>query len=172
MNTLRNPYVKLAVDSVRFYLNHQQVLPCPDNLNGTLNRRAGAFVSIKKQKQLRGCIGTLEPKEENLAKEIIENAVKAACRDPRFDPVSPDELKDLTFSVDVLSPLEKVEDLSKLDPKQYGLIVKSNSRQGVLLPDLDGVQTVEDQIRICRAKGRIRDEDPQEYYRFQVHRFV
>lgn len=172
MNNFSSPYVKLAIDSVRFYLDHHQVLPCPGNLNGELKMRAGAFVSIKKKKQLRGCIGTMMPKEENLAKEIIENAVKAACRDPRFDPVSQDEFQDLTFSVDILSPLEKVEDLSTLNPKQYGLMVKSHSKQGVLLPDLDEVETVADQIRICRAKGKIRDDDPQEYFRFQVHRFA
>lgn len=166
-----HPYVSLARESVGHFLNHHTKLPCPDPLSQDLQARTGAFVSIKKKRQLRGCIGTLEPSEANLAVEIIENALKAALHDPRFSPVSVEELEDLSYSVDVLRPLEKISSTSELDPKVYGLVVRSNSKQGVLLPDLEGVDSIEDQIRICRDKGKIANDEPLEMYRFRVDRY-
>ena len=166
-----HPYVSLARESVGHFLNHHTKLPCPDPLSQDLQARTGAFVSIKKKRQLRGCIGTLEPSEANLAVEIIENALKAALHDPRFSPVSVEELEDLSYSVDVLRPLEKISSTSELDPKVYGLVVRSNSKQGVLLPDLEGVDSIADQIRICRDKGKIADDEPLEMYRFRVDRY-
>ena len=134
-----HPYISLARESVGHFLNHHTKLPCPDPLSQDLQTRTGAFVSIKKKRQLRGCIGTLEPSEANLAVEIIENALKAALHDPRFSPVSLEELEDLSYSVDVLCPLEKISSTSELNPKVYGLVVRSRGKQGVLLPDLEGV---------------------------------
>ncbi|TDJ57664.1 MAG: AmmeMemoRadiSam system protein A [Nitrospina sp.] len=166
-----HPYVSLARESVGHFLNHHTKLPCPDPLSQDLQARTGAFVSIKKKRQLRGCIGTLEPSEANLAVEIIENALKAALHDPRFSPVSVEELEDLSYSVDVLRPLEKISSASDLDPKVYGLVVRSNGKQGVLLPDLEGVDSIADQIRICRDKGKIADDKPLEMYRFRVDRY-
>ena len=166
-----HPYVSLARESVGHFLNHHTKLPCPDPLSQDLQARTGAFVSIKKKRQLRGCIGTLEPSEANLAVEIIENALKAALHDPRFSPVSVEELEDLSYSVDVLRPLEKISSTSELDPKVYGLVVRSNGKQGVLLPDLEGVDSIADQIRICRDKGKIADDAPLEMYRFRVDRY-
>ena len=166
-----HPYISLARESVGHFLNHHTKLPCPDPLSQDLQTRTGAFVSIKKKRQLRGCIGTLEPSEANLAVEIIENALKAALHDPRFSPVSLEELEDLSYSVDVLRPLEKISSTSELDPKVYGLVVRSNGKQGVLLPDLEGVDSIEDQIRICRDKGKITDDEPIEMHRFRVDRF-
>lgn len=166
-----HPYISLARESVQHYLNHHAKLPCPDPLSEDLQSRSGAFVSIKKQKQLRGCIGTLEPSEPNLALEIIENALKAALHDPRFSPVAIEELLDLSYSIDVLRPLEKISSASELDPKVYGLVVRSNGKQGVLLPDLEGVDSVEAQIRICRDKAKIAEGAPLELYRFQVDRY-
>ncbi|CAI2718753.1 AmmeMemoRadiSam system protein A [Nitrospina watsonii] len=171
MDTAVKGYVYLAQQSVAHFLRHQQTLPCPANLPDALKLKAGAFVSIKKNGQLRGCIGTLEPQQDNLAIEIIENAVKAATQDPRFDSVTEDELEALSFSIDVLTPLEPVDDFSKLDPKRYGLVIRHATRQGVLLPDLEGVPTVMDQVRLCRAKGGIAEDDTQEYFRFRVKRF-
>ncbi len=171
MNTYQHPYVQLAKDSVRYFLSHKQKLPCPQKLSKDLREQAASFVSIRKNKQLRGCIGSLEPQEPNLAMEIIENAVKAAHSDPRFDPITPDEMDQLTFSIDVLTPLEKVPNSACLDPRVYGLVVKSNENQGVLLPDIEGVATVKEQLGICRAKGKIKEADPQELYRFKVYRF-
>jgi len=171
MGTLQHPYVSLAQESIHHYLNYSEKLSCPNPLSKDLTSRSGAFVSIKKLKQLRGCIGTLEPCEPNLAMEIIENALKAALHDPRFSPVIPEELQDLTYSIDVVRPLEKISDVSELDPTVYGLVVRSNGKQGVLLPDLEGVDTTAEQIQICRAKGKIPNDEPVEMYRFRVERF-
>lgn len=166
-----HPYISLARQSVQHFLDHRTRMPCPEPLPPDLKSRSGAFVSIKKNKRLRGCIGTLEPCMETLAEEIIENAVKAAMSDPRFDPVTVFELSDLTFSIDVIQPLEPVSDVSELDPSVYGLAVRSNGRQGVLLPDLEGVETTEEQIRICRVKGGIPEDAPVEMVRFRVRRY-
>ena len=167
----QHPCVSLAQESIHHYLSHHEKLSCPDPLSSDLTSRSGAFVSIKKLQQLRGCIGTLEPCEPNLAMEIIENALKAALHDPRFSPIITEEFQDLTFSIDVVRPLEKIPDASELDPKVYGLVVRSNGKQGVLLPDLEGVNSTAEQIQICLSKGRIADADPIEMYRFKVERF-
>ncbi len=171
MGAYQHPFVSLARQAIQHYLNHQTKLACPEPLPQDLKSPSGAFVSIKKHQRLRGCIGTLEPCENNLAQEIIENALKAALHDPRFDPVTREELKDLTYSIDVVHPLEKISDIRELDPAIYGVVVRYKGRQGVLLPDLDGVDTPEEQIRICRSKGRIPDDAPVELYRFRVQRF-
>jgi len=171
MGTSPHPYVSLARESIHHYLSHHEKLSCPSPLSNDLKSRSGAFVSIKKLHQLRGCIGTLEPCEPSLAMEIIENALKAALHDPRFSPITSDELQDLTYSIDVVRPMEKVSNASELDHKVYGLVVKSNGKQGVLLPDLEGVESIEEQIQICRGKGRIPDDAPIEMHRFRVERF-
>ena len=171
MGTFQHPYVSLAQESIHHFLNHHEKLSCPNPLSTDLNSRSGAFVSIKKLKQLRGCIGTLEACEPNLAMEIIENSLKAALHDPRFSPVTSEELQDLSYSIDVIRPLEKILTIKELDPNIYGLVVRSNGKQGVLLPDLEGVDSTEEQIRICRAKGKISDGVPVEMYRFKVDRF-
>ncbi len=171
MGTFQHPYISLAQESIQHYLSYQEKLPCPNPLSQDMVSRSGAFVSIKKSQRLRGCIGTLEPCEANLALEIIENALKAALHDPRFSPVTTEELQDLTYSIDVVQPLEKISGLSELDPKIYGLVVRNKSRQGVLLPDLEGVDSAEEQIQICREKGKIHPDDPVEMYRFKVDRF-
>jgi AmmeMemoRadiSam system protein A len=166
-----HPYISLAQESIYHYLNRHEKMSCPEPLSKDLTSRSGAFVSIKKFHQLRGCIGTLEPCEPNLAMEIIENALKAALHDPRFSPITSGELQDLTYSIDVIQPLEKVSSTAELDPNRYGLVVRSNGKQGVLLPDLEGVDSTEEQIQICRAKGKIADDAPIEMYRFQAKRF-
>ncbi|NIQ03344.1 MAG: AmmeMemoRadiSam system protein A [Nitrospinaceae bacterium] len=171
MSAVHHPYISLARQSIHHYLTHEAKLPCPAPLTGDLQAQSGAFVSIKKNSQLRGCIGTLEPCQKNLAEEIIENALKAALHDPRFSPVTRDELPELTLSIDVVRPMEAISDVSELDPKVYGLVVKSSGKQGVLLPDLEGVDSAEEQIRICRKKGSINENDPIELYRFKVDRF-
>ncbi|MDH3257095.1 MAG: AmmeMemoRadiSam system protein A [Nitrospinota bacterium] len=171
MEAFQHPYISLAQESIHHFLNHREKLSCPDPLSKELKSRSGAFVSIKKLKQLRGCIGTLEPCAPNLAMEIIENALKAALHDPRFSPVTAEELQYLTYSIDVIQPLEKVSSVEELDHNTYGLVVRSNGKQGVLLPDLEGVNSIEEQIRICRAKGEIPDDEPVDMYRFKVDRF-
>ena len=132
--------------------------------------RAGVFVSIHKEGKLRGCIGTFLPTRENIAKEIISNAVSASTRDPRFDPIGSEELKWLEINVDVLSAPEKISSTDDLDVRRYGVIVSSGSRRGLLLPDLDGVDTVEEQVDIARRKGGIRKDEPVTLERFEVVR--
>lgn len=171
METKPHPYVALAVRSVRHYLEHGVPLPCPENLTEDLLQPKGAFVTIKNRGKLRGCIGELNPTHDNLAVEIIQNAVAAASRDPRFAPVSIDEIKNLTISIDVLTPLEKVNDVSQLDCKKFGLTVTSIDKQGVLLPDLEGVDTVAEQLRICLKKSRISENESYEIHRFEVERY-
>jgi len=171
METKPHPYVTLAIQSVRHYLENGVPLPCPENLSNDLLQPKGAFVSIKNGRKLRGCIGELTPTHDNLAIAIIQNAVSAASRDPRFAPVSKDEIDNLTFSVDVLTPLEKVDGVSQLDCKKFGLTVKAGDKQGVLLPNLEGVDSVADQLRICLKKGRIDASEPYEMYRFEVDRY-
>ena len=136
-----------------------------------LRDRAAAFVSLKMQGGLRGCIGTFQPTRESLAEEIVSNAISAASRDPRFPPVSEAELEDLDISVDVLSEPERVRDVSQLDQKRYGVIVKRETRTGLLLPDLEGVNSVEEQLEIARNKACISPHEPIQLYRFTVERY-
>lgn len=148
-------------------------LPLPDDLpEGLLSRRAGAFVSIKKNGQLRGCIGTIAPTRGNLAEEIAANAVSAGLHDPRFPPVTPDELPELVYDVDVLGDPEPVEGREGLDPRRYGVIVSApDGRRGLLLPDLDGIDTVDEQLRIAARKGGIAlSEEGVAVERFVVER--
>jgi AmmeMemoRadiSam system protein A len=133
--------------------------------------KAGAFVSLKKGNQLRGCIGTVEPVRENLAAEIAANAVAAAERDPRFAPITPAELQELCISVDVLSPMERIKSKSELDPSKYGVMVRSGPRSGLLLPDLEGIDSVEEQLAIAMQKAGIKPGEPVELYRFTVSRY-
>ena len=129
-------------------------------------------MSIHKDGALRGCIGTFLPVRENIAREIISNAVSASTRDPRFDAVRPEELPWLEINVDVLSRPERIESTDELDVKKYGVIVTDGSRRGLLLPDLDGVDTVEEQVDIARRKAGIPDGVPLELERFEEVRHV
>jgi len=133
-------------------------------------KRAGVFVCLKKDGELRGCIGTIEPVSPSIAEEIRGNAINSATRDPRFLPVSTDELDRLTYSVDVLGEPEEIPDMSYLDPKDYGVIVRSGPRSGLLLPDLEGVDTAADQVRIAMMKAGIKSGEPVTLQRFKVTR--
>lgn len=135
--------------------------------------KAGAFVSLKlKNGDLRGCIGTIFPTTEAIEAEIINNAISASTGDPRFSPVRSDELDNIVYSVDVMQEPEPVSDISQLDPKHYGIIVKSNSgRQGLLLPDLEGVDTIEKQLAITKNKAGISQAEPVQVFRFRADRY-
>jgi AmmeMemoRadiSam system protein A len=146
------------------------VITVPDDLIPILGERNGTFVSIKKKGRLRGCIGTIKPIKKNLGEEIISNAISAATKDPRFEPVRRDELDKLEISVDVLTDPRPVEDAEELDPKRYGIIVSNGVRQGVLLPDIE-VQTVARQVEICRDKAGIKPEEVVEIKKFEVERY-
>ncbi len=136
-----------------------------------LPRRAGVFVSIKKHGELRGCIGTVYPTRSSLAQEIMANALAAAFQDPRFPPVSEDELEDLVYSVDILKPPEPIRGLGDLDPERYGVIVRRGRRSGLLLPNLEGIDTPEEQVAIARRKAGIGPDEPVELERFEVVRY-
>lgn len=167
-----DPYVKLARASVEHYILHHKKLPLPQDLPSELvSRRAGAFVSIHEHGRLRGCIGTIAPVQDSLAQEIIDNAVSASTRDPRFDPIKADELAWLEISVDVLGDPEPISSPRELDVKRYGVIVTKGRKRGLLLPDLDGVDTVEQQISIAKSKAGIAEWDRNvQLQRFEVVR--
>ncbi len=165
-----HPLVKLAKETIESYVR-DRTIPRPKKLTPEMRERAGVFVSLKLGGLLRGCIGTYEPTKVNVAEEIIVNAISSATRDPRFPPVLPDELANLEYSVDVLSTPEPVVSEAELDPKRYGIIVESGGRRGLLLPDLEGVYTVAQQIEICRSKAGILPHEPVKLYRFEVKRY-
>ena len=166
-----HPLVDLAIRSVKHQLEKGQPLPSPNPLPKEMKIQAGTFDSIKKNRLLRGCIGTVQPKHANLAEEVIQNAIKAANEDPRFPSIKMQELQELTFSVDVLTTPEKIDNISSLDVKRYGLIVRTKSRQGLLLPNLDNIKTVDQQLKVCLKKGGIKESEPYELLRFEVKRF-
>jgi AmmeMemoRadiSam system protein A len=164
-------YVKLARASAEYYVKNGKVMEVPEWVpDEIINRKAGAFVSIHKFGSLRGCIGTILSTKKNLAEEIIRNAVSAVSEDNRFDPVEEDELNWLDINVDVLSEPERIESEEQLDVKRYGVIVRSGYKQGLLLPDLEGVDTVEQQITIAMRKGGIAPGSNIDLYRFEVVR--
>jgi MEMO1 family protein len=167
-----HPAVRLAKKAVELYIKEGKVY-CPDEseLTSELREKAGVFVSIKKNGELRGCIGTFEPFYDNVAEEIVYNAISASTRDPRFDAVEPHELDKLEYSVDILTAPEPVKSERYLDAKKYGVIVESGLRRGLLLPDIEGVDTPAQQIAICRHKGGIGENDPITLYRFEVKRY-
>ncbi len=164
-------YVRLARATIEEYVRRGRKPEMPRNLLQEMTqRRAGVFVSLKKDGQLRGCIGTIRAVRGSIAEEIVENAVSAATRDPRFTPVRPEELEQLTISVDVLGDTEKIDSPQELDVKRYGVVVTKGYRRGLLLPDLDGVDTVEEQIAIAKRKAGIAEEESVQMERFEVVR--
>jgi len=166
-----SPLVQWARKSLETYVNTGKRAKIPEPLPEELKNAAAAFVSLKKDGQLRGCIGTLEPVRPHLALEIRENAIDAGTEDPRFLPVEPAELDELVYSVDVLSPPEPIAEITQLDPLKYGVIVSSGSRRGVLLPDLEGIDTPQQQVEIARQKAGIRPGEKIRLQRFEVRRF-
>jgi AmmeMemoRadiSam system protein A len=166
-----HPLVKLAKETIEQYVRTKKTISPPADLTSEMKVKAGVFVSLKIKGQLRGCIGTFHATTGNTASEIIQNAISAATQDPRFPPVSSSELDDLEYSVDVLSEPEKISNKNYLDPKKYGVIVKSGERRGLLLPDLEGVDTIDEQVSIASMKAGIFLGEPIELYRFEVKRY-
>ena len=164
-------YVRLARETVEQYVRFREKPAVPEGLPAEMTeRRAGVFVSIHKEGRLRGCIGTILPVRGCIAEEITDNAVSAATRDPRFDPIRPEELDKLEINVDVLTEPEQIDSKDQLDVKRYGVIVSSGNRRGLLLPDLDGVDTVDEQVSIAMRKGGISPRDRITLERFEVVR--
>jgi len=163
----------LARRAVETYIREGRILS-PLNLKEVppvFRKRAATFVSIKKQGQLRGCIGTIFPLYHSICEEVIHNAISAAVNDPRFDPIKEEEFPYLKYSVDVLSALQKVKGEEDLNPKKYGVLVRANGRHGLLLPDIEGINTVKLQVEIARRKGGIGPDEPVTLYRFTVKRY-
>lgn len=142
-----------------------------DELPEILKKEAGVFVTLKKNGELRGCMGTFRPVQKNAAYEIISNAMTAAENDPRFPEVDKSEFDEIVISVDILSEAEEVDDKSELDPSKYGILVKGGHQTGLLLPDLEGVDTAEEQVNIARRKAGLRPDDKIDIFRFSVKRF-
>lgn len=164
--------VCIAKASLNYLMNHGKVLPeFGEPVPEELQKPAGVFVSLKKQGQLRGCIGTILPTQPDAVTEIIRNAVSAATADPRFPRVQPEELATLDISVDILTTPMRIGSLAELDPRRYGVIVRRGDRSGVLLPDLEGVDTAANQVSIACQKAGIRTGEPLEMYRFEVVRY-
>jgi AmmeMemoRadiSam system protein A/AmmeMemoRadiSam system protein B len=170
--TQEGPYRTLARQSLEHAVKNGGTLPLPDGLpEEMLTKRAGAFVSLHKNGDLRGCIGTIAPTTDFVALEIIQNAVSAGLHDPRFAPVTEPELPHLDYKVDILASPEVISGLDELDVKRYGVIVSSGNRRGLLLPNLDGVDTVEEQVDIARQKAGIPKNAPVKLERFEVVRY-
>ncbi len=167
----KSPHAKLARLTIEEYIRNGRMIDVPDDIPSELiENRAGVFVTLHKYGNLRGCIGTFIPTQKNIAEEIIRNAIAAATEDPRFPPVTEDELPELEISVDVLSEPEEVEDIEELDPKKYGIIVESGFKRGLLLPDIESVDTVDEQIEITKRKAGIYPGEPIKIYKFTVTR--
>jgi len=179
--------VELAKSAVENYVKYKKVIPVPDDFpKEYLEKRKGVFVTIMKDKELRGCIGTYLPVHKNIGEEIINNAILAATEDYRFPPISEKELGSLSYTVYILNEPELVKNIDDLDPKKYGVIVTTTPieniierkfngytipKLGLLLPDLEGVDTVHQQIRIASMKAGIYPEEKFLIYRFTVEKY-
>jgi hypothetical protein len=167
-----HPLVRLAKETVELYVRNKKVREVgKDELPPEFGEQAGVFVCLKVAGTLRGCIGTFQPTEPTIAQETVRNAVSAATCDPRFPCVSAEELGDIDYTVDVLTQPEPVADKSELDPRKYGVIVQAGGRRGLLLPDLEGVDTVEYQVAIAMQKAGIPPGTPVKLFRFEVKRY-
>jgi len=171
MTDLNKAIISIAKEAVENYIK-KKACNISDKAKSIsyLQEKKACFVCLKKDGLLRGCIGTITPDKPTLAEEIERNAISAATCDYRFQPVTEEELESIDYSVDVLSIPEKT-DIASLDPKEYGVLVESSWKTGVLLPDLEGVDTVEEQLGIAKQKAGICETEEFEIYRFKVERF-
>jgi AmmeMemoRadiSam system protein A/AmmeMemoRadiSam system protein B len=171
IKTNEDEYVKLARLSLETYVKTGKRAKLPEGLpDDMMSRQAGVFVSLKKNGRLRGCIGTIESTASSIAEEILRNAISAGTGDPRFDVVTEDELSSLVYSVDVLGEAEPAPSMDDLDVKRYGVIVTKGHKRGLLLPNLEGVNTPEEQVDIALQKAGIMRNDKYTMERFEVVR--
>ncbi|MBO4863771.1 MAG: AmmeMemoRadiSam system protein A [Eubacterium sp.] len=180
MRSGSDAYVRLARRSLETYIMNGKTISTAEGMEGfsdeekaeLMSNQAGAFVSIHEHGMLRGCIGTILPTEDSVAEEIIHNAISASTRDPRFEPIIPSEIPYLEVNVDVLGKPEPIKSKAELDVKRYGVIVTCGMKRGLLLPDLDGVDTVDQQVSIAMRKGGIKESDRYSLERFEVIRHI
>lgn len=181
-----NPYCRLAKKAVEKYVKEGEKITSSSDLpDKLLKQKRGVFVTLKKEGKLRGCIGTIAATKENIAQEIIANAIAAANRDPRFAIVSEEELNQLSYTVYILSKPEPIEEISQLNPKKYGIIARAYpkdvtkkefqaqkpSKQGLLLPNLEGIDTTRKQLNaVCRKAGIEPSEEAIALFRFETEK--
>lgn len=168
---------QLAQQTIEIYISQARIPEFdPNCLSAFRNRQAGVFVTLHiqsgKQRKLRGCIGTIAPTQPSIVEETIQNAISAATRDPRFEPVGVSELPKLDYEVSVLHEPEPIESLDMLDVNRYGVIVTSGMRRGLLLPGIESIRTVEEQVNHAMYKAGIRPGEPISLFRFQVDKYV
>ena len=167
-----HPLVQLAKDAVELYVREGKIREVrEDEFPPEFRERAGVFICLKIDGMLRGCIGTFQPVEPDIAHETVRNAISAATCDPRFTCVRAEELDVIEYTVDVLTPPEPVKERSELDPRRYGVIVQAGARRGLLLPDLEGVDTVDFQISIAMQTAGIPPGAPVKLLKFEVKRY-
>ena len=171
IKTNEDEYAKLAKDTIYNYVKNGNLIEVPQGLSNDLYiKQNGVFVSLKKDGKLRGCIGTVSPTKLSTAEEIINNAMEAAANDSRFDHVTEDELNSLEIFVDVLSELEDVKSKDELDIKIYGIIVEKDEMRGLMMPNIEGVESVEHQIELATGKAGIAEGEDFSLKRFTVAR--
>lgn len=161
-------YVKLAKESLESYIRTGKEISTPENISGN---KKGVFVTIKKNNLLRGCIGTIEPRRASVEIEIIKNAISAGTEDPRFQAVKESELDDLVYSVDILEEPEPISSLEELDIDKYGVIVFRGMKKSLLLPNLEGINSAEEQVDIALKKAGINPHEEYKMERFEVKRY-
>lgn len=165
---MAHPLLQLARQVLHAHLSGQDWRRQLDG-PGTRPSR-GCFVSLKIDGRLRGCIGTVLPVRATLEEEVAENALAAASRDPRFDPLRPGELPFVQLSIDLLTVPQPVVELGELDANRFGVLLRAGRRQSVLLPDIPGVRSPEQQIAICLEKAGLKPDVPYALERFEVER--
>lgn len=168
--------IALAKKTVETYIRTEKIIRPEENLIKEFsNKKAGVFITIEKNKDLRACIGTYLPTCDNVIEEVIQNAISASTEDYRFGPIQEQELPFLSYTVSILEKPELIKDKKELNPKEYGIIVKTLSypaKSALLLPDLEGVDTIEKQISITCQKGGINPlEEKLVIYRFKVKKY-
>ena len=169
---MSNMFIELARKAINIHIATGETIQPPQSLPEKMKTQAGVFVSLHKHGTLRGCIGTFMPTTKNIATEIIEMAIASSTSDPRFPPVVKSELDTLEISIDVLSPPENIDSTNSLNPKVYGVIVRSGFKRGLLLPDLEGINTPEEQVDIAKRKAGIYGDEPIKLQRFKVTRHL
>ncbi|MDZ4063360.1 MAG: AmmeMemoRadiSam system protein A, partial [Coriobacteriia bacterium] len=163
--------VVLARAAIESFVRTREVLEPDPLVDPVFPPRAGAFVSLHRRGALRGCIGTITPTHDTLAEEVVHNAIEAATRDPRFPPLTTAELDDIDIKVDVLHEPEECT-FEDLHPRDYGVIVSCGLRRGLLLPDLEGVDTPDQQVDIACHKAAISPDERVDLERFKVDRYA